>query len=122
MPSLRSYRDLDVWNMAMEFVEQIYQTTRMFPDTERFHMVDQLRRAVTSIPTNIAEGHGRSAKIFARHLDIALGSAAEADTLLELAHRLGYLATEDYNALMDSLTRIRKMLFRLRQSVLQSTK
>ncbi len=95
---------------------------RMFPDTERFHMVDQLRRAVTSIPANIAEGHGRSAKIFARHLDIALGSAAEADTLLELAHRLGYLTVEDYNALMDSLTRIRKMLFRLRQSVLQSTK
>ena len=92
MPSLRSYRDLDVWNMAMEFVEQIYHMTQTFPDTERFHMVDQLRRAVTSIPTNIAEGHGRSAKIFARHLDIALGSAAEADTLLELAHRLGYLA------------------------------
>ncbi|NPA30934.1 MAG: four helix bundle protein [Chloroflexi bacterium] len=114
---VRSYRDLVVWQRAMDFVEQIYALTTDFPRQERFNLTDQLRRAAVSIPANIAEGHGQSPAVFARHLNIALGSAAELDTLLELARRLALFSPQQWEALAQELVTIRKMLFGLRRSL-----
>ena len=108
---MRSHRDLEVWQRAMRFVQGVYAATERFPRHERGNLQSQLRRAAVSIPANIAEGHGRRTDgIFARHLDIALGSAAEVDTLLQLALDLGYLSADNHTQLTEELTIITKML------------
>ena len=84
-----SYRDLAVWQRGMQLAEDVYRLTALFPPEERFGLTSQLRRATTSIPANIAEGHSRSStKDFLRHLSIAVGSLAEVTTFIELAERL----------------------------------
>ena len=113
----QSYRDLEVWQRAMQLAEHIYALTSHFPPSERFTLSDQLRRAAISIPANIAEGHGRGGPTFRHFLNVALGSAAEVDTLLELAYRLGYVSESQYTALHGEVTLIRKMLYRLRQAI-----
>ncbi|WP_036271620.1 four helix bundle protein [Methyloversatilis discipulorum] len=92
MSEVRSYRDLLVWQRAMDLALGIYALSRSFPDSERFVMVSQLRRAAVSVPSNIAEGHARSStRDFLRFLSIASGSLAELETQLILSHRLDYL-------------------------------
>ena len=92
---IRSYRDLDVWRLAMELAEAVYRCTAGFPRSELFGLVAQMRRAAISIPSNIAEGRSRStSKEFHHFLSIALGSLAELETQLELAIRLGYSEAE----------------------------
>ena len=93
---------------------EIYRVTEPFPRKEQYGLTDQIRRAAVSIPSNIAEGHiKRSDKVLANHLDIALGSAAELDTQLEIALEVGYLETQIYQALAAELQEITKMLFGL---------
>ena len=90
------YEELVVWQKAMELVRLVYQATRRFPVDERFALTDQLRRAVVSIPSNIAEGNGRgSNKDYAHFLSIARGSLYETMTQLRIAKDLGYL--DDYS-------------------------
>ncbi|NIV32454.1 MAG: four helix bundle protein [Anaerolineae bacterium] len=111
---VRSYRDLQVWQRAKAFAVEIYRTTESFPRREQYGLTNQIRRAAVSIPSNIAEGHiKRSDKVFANHLDIALGSAAELDTQLEIARQVGYLEAQTYQALAAELQEITKMLFGL---------
>jgi hypothetical protein len=77
----RSYRDLEVWKRSIELVKDIYEATSQFPPAENFGLVQQIRRAAVSIPSNIAEGQFRnSTKEFKQFLAIALGSAAEVKT------------------------------------------
>ena len=100
----------------MDFAEHVYKVQRNFPDSERFGLADQLRRAVVSIPSNIAEGHGRgTTKDFARFLTLAQGSLNEVSTQLELAHRFGYLPSE--TGLYEEATEIAKMLSSLIKSL-----
>jgi len=74
----RSYRDLEVWKLAIDFVKQVYAVTHNFPASEKFGLINQIRRAAVSIPSNIAEGQGRnSTKEFRQFLAISLGSLAE---------------------------------------------
>ncbi|HEY9072545.1 MAG TPA: four helix bundle protein, partial [Desulfobaccales bacterium] len=76
----RSFRDLDVWKLSIEFVKNIYQITNKFPKSELFGLASQLRRAAISIPSNIAEGQGRnSSKEFKQFLGVAQGSLAEVE-------------------------------------------
>jgi len=104
------YRELDVWKMSMELCEQVYGLVRQFPADERYALGDQLRRAVVSIPSNIAEGNGRDSKSdYARFLSIARGSLFEVQTQLELAERLNYVTVSE--ELKGSITRISKMLY-----------
>ena len=108
---IKSYRDLMVWQRAKQLVVRIYQVTDEFPRREQYSLTDQIRRAAVSIPANIAEGHIRqSDKVFAHYLDIALGSAAELDTELEIALDVGYLKLEIYQTLIAELIEIMKML------------
>ncbi|MDI6853804.1 MAG: four helix bundle protein [Deltaproteobacteria bacterium] len=107
----RSFRDLDVWKVAIELVKEIYRVTQGFPTTENFGLSNQIRRAAVSIPSNIAEGQGRnSAKEFKQFLGIALGSTGELETQLIIAKEINYLTGAELNPLLIALDRIRKMI------------
>ena len=100
--SIKSYRELIVWQKAMDLVVEVYKKTKGFPTEELLR--SQLRRAVVSVPSNIAEGQGRnSTKEFLHHLSIAYGSLCEVGTQILIAHRLGYLERRDI-AELDELT------------------
>jgi len=110
MPRPITFRDLEVWQLAMELVEQSYRTTETFPKSELFSLTNQLRRAAVSIPANVAEGHSRrSTRAYLNHVRIAIGSHGELVTCLEIGHRLGFLSTrqiKDMTTLTDSVGRL----------------
>jgi four helix bundle protein len=86
------HKDLDVWKKGMELVERVYSMSRAFPDSERYGLTSQIRRAAVSIPSNIAEGAARkSDKELLQFLSIAIGSLAELETQYLIAIRLGFL-------------------------------
>jgi four helix bundle protein len=94
--SVKNYKDLIAWQRAMDLVEKVYLLTQRFPKEELYGLTSQIRRAVVSIPSNIAEGEGRnSSNEFVRFLSIAYGSLREVETQLLIAVRLNYLAQED---------------------------
>jgi four helix bundle protein len=111
-----THKDLEVYKHSLDLVEQIYQLTASFPSSENFGLTSQLRRAAVSLPSNIAEGSSRgSTKDFIRFLNMASGSLAEIETQLIIAERIGYITfAED---LKTSIITIRKMLYRLKQSL-----
>jgi four helix bundle protein len=116
--TVRSYRELKVWQKAMDLVPTVYALLKAFPVEERFALADQIRRAAVSIPANIAEGQARdSTKEFLRHLSIARGSLAEVETLLEVATRLGYLAAAQCEPVAAELTTLRRMLHSLSKAL-----
>jgi four helix bundle protein len=87
---IKSFRDLQVWQRSMELTIEVYRLTRAFPKEETFGLSSQLRRASVSIPSNIAEGQGRSnTREFRQFLSIALGPNCELQTQLEIARALG---------------------------------
>src|SRR5262245_29076652 len=97
---IASYRDLDVWQLAMDIVVETYRVTRAFPAEEKFGLVAQLRRAAVAIPSNIAEGHSRlGAGDFRRFVSIARGSAAEVETQLTVAVALGFTGADGITSL-----------------------
>ncbi len=101
----RAHHDLVAWQQGMALVVVIYQLTATFPDTERFALASQMQRAAVSIPSNIAEGAGRSgSKEFLRFLYIARGSLSELETQCLIAERLGYMSNmEQVSELMNRL-------------------
>lgn len=100
MGEIRSFRDLIVWKKGIELVGSVYASTKRFPRDELFGVTSQMRRAVVSVPSNIAEGHNqRHRRVFSNHLDMALGSLAELDTLCEVSVGLGYLSTGFHKSL-----------------------
>ena len=106
---IKGYRELVVWQKAMELVKVVYQLLRCFPADERFRLCDQLSRAVISIPSNIAEGNGRESRgEYARFLGIARGSLYETETQLEIAKQLGYV--DDLTKVFTLTSEIRRML------------
>jgi len=110
----RSYRDLEVWKLAISFVKDIYQATERFPANENYGLTQQIRRAAVSIPSNIAEGQVRnSSREFNHFLAIALGSAAELETQLIIAKEINYLTIEGLKLLLNNLEIIMKMIKRL---------
>lgn len=95
----------------MDLVSDIYSVTKQFPVDERFGLTSQLRRAAVSVPSNIGEGkRRRSQRAFANHLDIALGSQAEVEVQLEVAHRIGLLSRTDYERLAAQTAEVGRML------------
>ena len=118
---IQSYRDLIVWQKAMDLAVQVYSLTARFPKDERFRLVDQLTRAVVSVPANIAEGYARdSPKDYARFLAIARGSLAETETFVLLAVRLDFVRQQDAYQPFGLIDEISRMLTSLRKKVLQS--
>ncbi len=102
----------------MELTEKVYMCMGKFPAEERFGLVSQMKRAVVSIPSNIAEGHGRSSTgAYIQHLTISKGSLCELETQLEISRRLGYIPDSDVNALLEKCTVIKKQLAALIKSL-----
>jgi four helix bundle protein len=100
--SKQSYRDLVAWQRAMDLVDDIYTCVRGFPSDELFGLTTQMRRAATSIPNNIAEGHGRfSFRDFRQFLRKARGSALELETEIMIAKRQGFISAETESALLE---------------------
>ena len=109
--TIRSHRDLIVWQKSMALAVEIYRLTKTFPAEERFRMTDQLLRAASSIPANIAEGHARGTrKDYARFVAIARGSLAEAETFLELARDVGLANPENCRRSVELSVEIGRML------------
>jgi four helix bundle protein len=115
---MQDFKDLIVWKKAHENVLLTYKLSRGFPKEEQFGLTNQLRRAATSIPTNIAEGAGKlTQKDFAKFLQTSLGSAQEVEYLLLLSYELKYLNKEDYNKINSSNNEVKAMLISLIKKV-----
>ncbi|KKW10964.1 MAG: hypothetical protein UY50_C0023G0010 [Parcubacteria group bacterium GW2011_GWA2_49_9] len=113
-PVAKSYKDLIVWQKGIDLSVLVYELTEGFPNEERYALTSQMRRAVVSIPSNIAEGRCRSTKKdFCHFLHIALGSAAELETQIEIAKRISKTAKLSYGAVESLLTEVMKMLYSL---------
>jgi four helix bundle protein len=112
--TVRNYRDLILWQKAMDLVEMVYRVTANFPQDELYGLRSQMRRAAVSVPSNIAEGDGReSSGDFLRYLAIANGSRREIETQTLIAQRLGYLTERqcsDVLALTSEIGRVRQGL------------
>jgi four helix bundle protein len=116
--SVQHYRQLIVWQKAMDLAEQCYQITRVFPAEERFGLISQLRRASASIAANIAEGQGRHhIKEFLNHLSMARGSLMEVETFLLLSERVGHVSTDQIQPLLSLSDEISRMISGLRNSL-----
>jgi four helix bundle protein len=108
---MKNFRDLQVWQKAHKFTLEVYEHSAPFPDSERFGLTSQLRRAAASIPANVAEGCGRGSDAdLRRFLQIAMGSASETEYHLLLAHDLGFLAEATFNRLTNNIQEVKRML------------
>jgi four helix bundle protein len=106
-----NFRKLDVWKRALDLAENVYRVVDKFPAKENYALSGQLRRAVISISSNIAEGCGRrTSKDFVGFLHIAMGSTKEVESQLLVAERLGYLKSDEVENLIKELDGIGKML------------
>jgi four helix bundle protein len=118
MRTIRSHRDLEVWQVAMSVAEQCYRLTQSFPREEMFGLALQIRRAAASVPANIAEGYGSESKReYIQFLRIAQGSQKELETYLLLAARVGLASEEVIMSILTECERVGKMLHRLIRSL-----
>ena len=116
--SAKNYRELIVWQEGIKLAKAVYKLTEKFPRQETYALADQIRRAVVSVPSNIAEEQARKAPgDFRRFLHISLGSLAEVDTQLILAKEFGYITEEDINTLDVQIQGLRKKLYALINSL-----
>lgn len=112
--TVKSYRDLKVWQDGVDLVESIYRVTGPYPREEMFGLTSQMRRASVSIPSNIAEGHSRSGTgEYLHHVGISLGSLAELETQIIISERLGFLKQDGAQRSLTSCESIGRMLHAL---------
>ena len=109
-----NYQKLDVYKVAKELVQQVYVLLKEYPSEEKYALCDQIRRAVISIPANIAEGMGRTSKKEQKHfLEIAYGSLMEVQCLLDISTDLGYISKDSYNFINTLIFRVATMINKL---------
>ena len=118
VPLIGSHRDLDVWIVSMDMVDEVLRRVKAMPRDE-FDLKQQIKSAAISIPSNVAEGWCRKARTqaFQNHVSIAMGSGGELDTELEICFRNGLLKRDDCREITASLNRVRPMLRRLHDSL-----
>ena len=114
---IRSFRDLEAWKLAMTFVVDIYNVSAHFPREERYGLTAQLRRAVVSVPSNLAEGHQLGTKSYRRSIRIAIGSLAEVETQIELGWRLGFVPDDAVKVVLGAAGELRRILHGLDRSL-----
>jgi len=108
---IQNFRDLDAWQQAIELTPPVYRLLRKLPREETFALAAQIRRAVVSVPANIAEGHARQyTREFLQYLAISRGSLAELETLLIVGRKLDYFDDEDLQPVAAHVKRVRMLL------------
>ncbi len=111
MEKIRNFRDLEIWKLGKGIVVEVYRVTKGFPKEEIYGLVSQMRRAAVSIPSNVAEGFNRKHNAeYRQFLYIALGSCAELETHVEIAHDLGFITGTGRDNLLEQLDHESKML------------
>lgn len=120
--TVNSHKDLIVWQKGITLCKVVYKLTEKFPKEETYGLISQMRRCAVSIPSNIAEGRNRGTrKDFAQFLRIALGSAAELETQVEIAKELSYITANDTGAVNSLLVEVSKMIMGLIKKFSPST-
>ena len=110
------HTELDVWKTGMSLVLETYKLTSNLPKEEKYGLISQINRAAVSIPSNIAEGAGRSSqKEYIRFLDIATGSASELETLLRLTEMLGFTSSE--SIINNYVIPVKMMLYKQKKAL-----
>ena len=111
---IETYRDLNIWNLEIDLVKDIYKSTESFPKHEMYGIVSQMRRSAISIPSNVAEGFKRyHNKEYRQFLYVTLGSCAELETQITIAKELEYIPADTENMLLDKLDHIGRMITNL---------
>lgn len=115
-----NHKDLDIWKKSMDLVEEIYTMTKSFPDDEKFGLTNQIRRAIVSVSSNIAEGAARkSDKEFIQFLHIALGSLSEVETHYLIAVRLKYI--KENAEIENTINEVKRMIIGMRNYLLKKS-
>lgn len=114
-----NYKDLDAYKESKALVILVYALIKKFPREEQYALCDQLRRAVISVPSNIAEGSGRtSSKDQAHFFEMAFGSLMEVNCQIDIAHDLGYISKEEVERVEQHVKAIAALLSGLRRKIL----
>lgn len=115
---MHNFKELIVWQKSIDLTSEIYEVLAGFPLDEKFGLISQIKRAAVSIPSNIAEGTGRSsAKEFKHFLSISLGSSFEIETQFIIAYRLGLIDKEKMENFANKISEIQKMIYKLERSI-----
>jgi four helix bundle protein len=115
---MHNFKELIIWQKSRCFVQDIYNLTKKFPADEKFGLTQQMRRAVVSIPSNIAEGSGRGTNNdFLHFIDIANGSAREVETQLYLALDLQYIFPTEFDNIIMKLTDLERLIYNFKNSL-----
>ena len=112
--TIKNFRNLNIWKLGVEIVEDIYKTTKTFPKDELYTLVSQMRKCAVSVPSNAAEGFARKHnKEYKQFLYIALGSCAELETQIEIAFKLKYISEQKKRILLDKVNHVTRMTMNL---------
>ena len=115
---MHNYKELKIWQKSMDLVENVFQLIANFPDSEKYGLIDQIKRSSISVPSNIAEGAGRNSnKDFSRFLSISRGSLNELNTQLIISHRLNFIENDRLNKLENEINEIQKMIYKFNQGL-----
>ena len=115
---MRDFKKYDIWALSHKFTLEIYKASEGFPTSEIYGITSQIRRAASSVPTNISEGCGRDSDAeFNKFLTIAIGSATETEYLILLAKDLNYLSESVYINLNEDINTIKKKIYTLKQKL-----
>jgi len=118
--AIQTYRDLNAWDEAMNLVEDVYKITKNLPSEEQYGLKSQIRRSAVSIPSNIAEGHGRKGnREFMHHLSIAKGLLSELETQLILCVRLEYITRTNLKPVWSRTQTVSKLIAGLVRSLMK---
>ena len=108
---MHNFRELKIWQEAIEITKQTYKTTKKFPQSEIYGLTSQMNRAAVSIPSNIAEGAGRNSnKEFTQFLNIAIGSCFELETQMILAFEFSYIQKDDLDMFIFNINKLERMI------------
>lgn len=117
---MHNFKELKVWQKAVDFAVKTYAATKSFPNEEKFGLISQMRRASVSIPSNIAEGCAKtSPKSFVNSLEISLGESFELETQMIISERVQILDASEARDLGHELTEIQRMIMGLKNSIQQ---
>lgn len=113
-----NFKNLKVWQKAVDLAVSVYELTKSFPSEEKFGITSQMRRSSVSIPSNIAEGTARnSSKAFSNCLDISLGESFELETQAIIANRVGILGEKQFVQFSDEVSEVQKMIIGFKTTV-----